>query len=897
MIFLKETIPETNRILITDDDPDELFATSRILTNAGFIVSQAVSGEEAIEKARHFEPDIMLVDVVMPDVDGYEVCRRIRCEKQFENISLILLSGISNTPLHKARGLDTGADDFISRPYNSKEFLSRIRSMLRVKAMEKQLRLQQEWMQTTLSSIGDGLIATDDRERIVYMNPTAEELTGWSSEDASGRRFTRVFNIVATDTSETVESPVSQVLQTGKPIALDDNITLIKKNCQILFISKSAAPILNADKQIIGTVVVFRDVTDKKGSEKELSQATVNWTTLLKSIGQLALVVDPKHQILEANDIALEKTGLTRESIVGKKCFELLHAEKTPPRDCPMVHAIQEKEQRSAETSLSNIEGNFITTCTPILNEAGKIVKLIHISTDISELKQIQLELKQSEHRYRMLFKSSSDPVLVVDETQMAIVDSNEAASRLYGYTHCEFVSMKIEDLSPSPSDVQAVRLSQNTNGTSMEYHRKKEGSVFPVEITANSFELNERKNTIITIRDISARVAADEQKREFETHLRRAQKLESLGTLAGGIAHDFNNILSSILGYTELSILDSQEGKSTIGNLNQIYSAGTRAKDLVSQILTFARQAPHHVEPVEIGIIVKEVCKFLRSSLPSTIEIFQDISSHAHVMADPTHIHQLLMNLCTNAGHAMEEKGGRLDIILSQTFLEGDSLATVPNVRQGEYIKLMVSDTGTGMPSSLFDKIFEPYFTTKKPEEGTGLGLATAHGIVKRCRGYITVSSEIGKGTCFCIYLPCAKKSGDVSPMDTGPIPCGDEHILFVDDEPSIVNYGSQLLKSLGYRVTKMVSSSEALDLFQSDPDRFDLVITDMTMPVITGEKLAYEIKKRSPEIPVILCTGYSKKISEETAHSLGVDALAFKPISKAELAETIRRLLDAVQ
>ena len=897
MIFLKKNIPEINRILITDDDPDELFATSRILTKAGYIVSQAASGEEGIEKARQFGPDIMLVDVVMPHVDGYEVCRRIRSEKQFDEVSLILLSSISNTPIHKAKGFDTGADDFISRPFNSTEFLSRIRAMLRIKAMEKHLRLQQEWMQITLSSIGDGLIATDDRERIVYMNPIAEELTSWTREEAAGRFFTKVFNIVGIDTGETADNIVRQVLKTGKPIKANDNVSLIKKNGQTLFISESAAPILNTDKQIIGGVVVFRDITEKKRSEKELTQATINWATLLKSIGQLALVVDPMHRILDANDIALEKTGLTRETIVGKKCFELLHAEKTPPRDCPMTIAIHEKEQRSAETTLSNIEGDFITTCTPILNDAGKIEKLIHISTDISELKQIQQALEQSEQRYRMLFKSSSDPVLVANEKSMAIVDTNEAASRLYGYNHHEFVSMKMADLSSTPSHNQAVRLFHNTNGTSMEYHRKKDGTVFPVEITASSFELNGGKNTIIAIRDISGRIAAEEQKREFESHLRRAQKLESLGTLAGGIAHDFNNILSAILGYTELSIMDVQKGNATTENLNQIYAAGMRAKDLVRQILTFARQSPHHVEPVKIGTIVKEVCNFLRSSLPTTIEICQEILPHAHVMADPTHIHQLLMNLCTNAAHAMEKNGGKLEIVLSQKYLDRKSLKNIHNVRQGEYIKLMVSDTGKGIPSSMFDKIFEPYFTTKTAEEGTGLGLSTAHGIVKGCKGYITVSSEIDKGTCFCIYLPSAKESGFVVASDKGPIPCGDEHILFVDDEPAIVNFGSQLLKSLGYQVTKMVSSSEALALFQADPKRFDLVITDMTMPVISGDKLAFEIKKRSPKIPVILCTGYSKKISDETTESLGVDALAFKPISKSELAQTIRRLLDAVK
>ncbi|MDO9263049.1 MAG: ATP-binding protein, partial [Desulfosalsimonadaceae bacterium] len=362
----------------------------------------------------------------------------------------------------------------------------------------------------------------------------------------------------------------------------------------------------------------------------------------------------------------------------------------------------------------------------------------------------------------------------------------------------------------------------------------------------------------------------------------------------AGGIAHDFNNILSSIIGYTELSLDDATENPILEDNLKEIYTAGMRAKDLVKQILTFARKTDEELKPIRVNAIARETLKLLRATVPTTIEIVHHLDSEALIMGNSTQVHQVLMNLCTNAVYAMEEAGGRLEINLSDTVIGNMKDTARLNLKPGEYIRITISDTGAGMPPELIHNIFEPYVTTKAPGKGTGLGLAVVHGIVKTYGGEITVDSEMGKGTVFSVYLPVIKNAVESRAVESQNLPSGTEHILIVDDEVPIVKFVGMILQRLGYSVTLQTGSKEALSLFQSDPQAFDAVVTDMTMPNMTGDLLAVELMKIRPDIPVILCTGYSNKISEDIAAEIGIRAFAYKPIVKADLAKTLRKVLD---
>tara|TARA_B100000614_G_scaffold260153_1_gene286361 strand:- start:1114 stop:2265 length:1152 start_codon:yes stop_codon:yes gene_type:complete len=367
---------------------------------------------------------------------------------------------------------------------------------------------------------------------------------------------------------------------------------------------------------------------------------------------------------------------------------------------------------------------------------------------------------------------------------------------------------------------------------------------------------------------------------------------MESIGNLAGGIAHDFNNILTSIIGFTELALTETKKGSSLEDSLQEVYAAGKRAKDLVKQILAFARRSDEKTRPIQPAIVAKEVVKFIRSAIPTTVEIRQDIHSESWIMGNATQVHQVLMNLCTNAAHALEDRGGILEIGVTDRFF--DSKDVPPDLSNGDYVEIKVSDTGVGIAPDILDSIFEPYFTTKGHGEGTGMGLAMAQGVVEGYGGKITVHSELGKGSTFRIYLPATKKQQAIAPYVKEKLPKGTEHILFVDDETAITKMGSQMLERLGYRVSCRTDSTGALALFRAKPDTFDLVITDMTMPKLTGDMLAVELMQIRPDIPVILCTGYSKKVSDRTASQIGIKAFAYKPMVMSDLAQTVRKVLD---
>jgi PAS domain S-box-containing protein len=390
--------------------------------------------------------------------------------------------------------------------------------------------------------------------------------------------------------------------------------------------------------------------------------------------------------------------------------------------------------------------------------------------------------------------------------------------------------------------------------------------------------------------REFEKRIALEKERKEMEIRLHQSQRMESIGTLAGGVAHDFNNILSAIMGFTQLAQARAENDSVLADDLNEIYRASLRAKDLVQQILTFARQSDEQAHPIKIGLIAKEVLKFIRSSIPSTIKIKQNIDTECRVLANPTQVYQVFLNLFTNASQAMD-KGGVLKVDLESAVLE----KSTGSLDAGDYVRTVVSDTGTGIKPENLSLIFEPYFTTRGTGEGTGLGLAVVHGVVKSLGGDIFVESILDRGTKFTFYLPLVKdtESGKQVPEDTCPVGSG-EHVLFVDDEKSISKLGKRMLQGLNYRVTALNDSRMALEVFEKKPHDFDAVVTDMTMPDMTGDRLAGKLKEIRQDIPVILCTGYHHFMSDEGMKNKGIDAVCEKPILRSELACAVRRLLD---
>ncbi len=515
----------------------------------------------------------------------------------------------------------------------------------------------------------------------------------------------------------------------------------------------------------------------------------------------------------------------------------------------------------------------------------------------VQERNKAEAALRESEKNYRELVQNANSIIMRMD-TEGKITFFNTYARNFFGYREEEIIGKNV---------VGTIVPERNIAGFDLALMIKDIGA-HPERYVSNENENIRRNGERVQVTWMNKAIYDEDgkvseilcvgidvtEKWQLEKRLAQAQKMESIGTLAGGIAHDFNNILSAVIGYTELSLIDIPKGSALQNNLQQVLKAGGRAKDLVRQILTFSRQHENELVPVKVSLIVNEALKLLRASLPTTIKMRHHIKSYLAVLTDPTNIHQVLMNLCTNASFAMQEEGGVLEVSLSDVDLDADFAKQHPDVKPGKFIRLIVSDTGYGMSPEVSERIFDPFFTTKKMGQGTGMGLSVVHGIVKSHGGTIIVESSPGKGSAFSVFLPAIESEETDQADQAQLVITGNERILFVDDEDFQADIGKRMLERLGYRVTAKTNSVEALDLFRQTPDEFDLVITDMTMPNMTGDVLAKKLISIRPDIPIIVCTGYSARINPDIIKEIGIKAMAMKPVVMKDIAQMIHRVLS---
>ena len=507
-------------------------------------------------------------------------------------------------------------------------------------------------------------------------------------------------------------------------------------------------------------------------------------------------------------------------------------------------------------------------------------------------------QLEESEDRFRQSFDHAATGIALVSLDHQ-IRASNRYLQQLLGYTEKELAGILLDDINtPEDRFIGREEMTRMIEGelTFSQFekrYRHKDGHAIWARV--NGSLLRDKKGKplhfIFHIQDLTAEKTAENDKRQLENQLRQAQKMEAIGTLAGGIAHDFNNILSAVGGYTELALLKLPEDSDIHDNLSNVKKAADRATDLVRQILAFSRQAEHEKVPLQISSVVKEALQLLRASLPAMIDINKTIdNAPLFIMADPTQIHQIVMNLCTNAMHAMQDDGGTLNVSLNPiTLSDGDTLLE-RHLRPGDYLRLTVADTGCGMDGQTLERIFDPYFTTKEKGKGTGLGLAVVHGIVESHGGMIKVSSIPGQGTTFDIYFPVADPQAHHQPQTSQANPGGTERVLFVDDEPMLVDLGKAMLAKLGYSVTGVNDPQKAYDIFKQNPENYDIVITDLTMPGLTGNRLAEKLSAIRPDMPILMCSGYVKDIGQHAFLS----GYIHKPITLRDLARSVREALD---
>nr|WP_321403638.1 response regulator [uncultured Desulfobacter sp.] len=659
------------KILIVDDKPENIFSLKKVMTDINAQIIEALTGNDALIASLNHEFALAILDVQMPEMDGYELAELLRCEEKTRSIPIIFASDVYPSDYHGFKGYQGGAVDFMVKPFETKILLNKVNIFLELDRQKKALAASKEELKKRVA------------ERTLELAEKNKELQA--------------------------------------------------------------------------------EIERREKAERTVRKTKKQWEDIFEAIGHMALVLDDNHTIIAANRSAVKQIGMLKKEMIGEKCHDILRGLKVPIPDCPVKNDTNGDASFSEET-IELFDKTYICSTTPVFEGDDNYTKFIKIFTDITRRKTLEKELLQ-------------------------------------------------------------------------------------------------------------------------------AHKMEAIGTLAGGIAHDFNNILSALIGFSQLALKNAEKDSLMEDDLTEILNCGLRAKDLVRQILTFARQSDEKYAYIHLDYIVKEVAKFIRATIPTAIELQTNVQSSAVIFANPTQIHQVLMNLCTNAAHAMKNDGGVLEINLSDLIIDKAATESIHDPEPGNYIKIEVSDTGTGITPQVMEKMFEPYFTTKDQGEGTGMGLAVVQGIVKDIGGIIQVKTALGQGTVFTIFIPIAEdKQMDKTHHDIK----GSESILLVDDEPAITKVGKRMLENAGYDVTIANTPHQAFNLFKENCEKFDLVMTDLTMPGMNGDKLTEKILEIRPDIPVVLCSGYQNKHVMDSKKKNIWYAFVQKPIEQETFINTIRTVLD---
>ena len=641
-------------------------------------------------------------------------------------------------------------------------------------------------------------------------------------------------------------------------------------------------------KDEIGQLVnAFNYMLDQiEARDNQIRASAKRYKALFESAND-AIFILHENSIIHFNLKAEQMFGYAQDELIGRP-FESLFSSSSPiimaanPTNAPMNFEI-ECIKKDGSTFFGEIN---ITTVTV---EGEEPLFQVFIR-DISERKAYEEELS----RLALALEHAAEDIMITDANGI-IQYVNPAFEKITGYSRSEALGRNPRFLKSGNHDEAFYREFWDTIKSGRIWkgkfvNKRKDGAIIEEEATVSPIITSngDIKGFVAIKRDVTQQV-------KLEKHLRQAQKMEAIGTLAGGIAHDFNNILAGIFGYTEIALHNLHDPNKVKSNLENLLKAAVRAKELVAQILTFSRAKETEPQPLHIKPIVKECLKLLKASLPKHIEIRDEILSDAMVFSDPVHIHQMIMNLCTNATHAIQESNGCILLRIEDECLEGDVKNIHPEARPGDYCKITVSDNGCGMPPEILDHIFEPFFTTKEEGKGTGLGLSIVHGIVKQAGGFILVKSEVGKGSTFEIFLPRLHHTQNTFVEKVAGPPRGlGEKVLVIDDEQSITHLAEEMLTMLGYKVVITNDGISGLEMLRDPNGDFDLVITDLSMPHITGVQIAQEVQNMGKKIPVILCSGFTANLGEQSLRELGVKKILKKPFTMDVLARIIREVLD---
>ena len=768
------------------------------------------------------------------------------------------------------------------------------------KLSDAALKASEEKYRILVQNANSIILRRDITGKITFFNEFAQRFFGYSEAEILGKSIVGTLVPEVESTGRDLRAMIEDIGKNPNKYINNINENMLRSGERV-WVAWTNKPILDDTGRVVEVLCIGNDFTQRKRTEEALRESDARFRTLVEGAPE-AICVHSAGRFLYLNPAMVSLFGAsTPEELLNTDILERVAPEyREFVRHRTALQIETGKKAPLMEQQCLRLDGSRVpveTTGVPIRFQ-GSDAHLVFIR-DITERKRSRQVLREREEICAAIVDQSPESIMLIDTDTLRFVEFNDATCDHLGYSREEFAKLTLFDLQGSLTRQEVTKRIQELvkagHGYFENKHRRKDGTLRDVMISNRAINIRGRQYLVGIWQDITERKRSEEEEARAEARFREAQKLEAIGTLAGGIAHDFNNILAPIIGYTELALEDIPYDDPMRYGLEQVLNAAMRAKVLVKQILAFGRSGEEQQKtPVEISSIVKEALDLLRASLPSSIEIRHSIEKGV-AFADATQIHQILINLCTNAAHAMDEKG-IMDLRLSRIDLSQTDLAdqSIVGVKPGPYLKLCVSDTGCGMDSATLQRIFDPYFTTKAVGKGSGLGLSVVNGIVKRHDGAIAVRSERGKGTTFSVYIPAmGREAGEVVEARQ-VLPTGAERILLVDDEQIIVELATTILEQLGYNVTPETNSMRALEIFRSNPGEFDLIVTDYTMPEMTGADLSKEIHKIRPDIPIMLCTGFSEKLTAEGARDLGVE-FVMKPLSMKQIAESIRKVLRA--
>lgn len=764
---------------------------------------------------------------------------------------------------------------------------------LELRRQTRELASSQERLSFALDATLDGLWDWNIPTGEVHFSPQWARLLGYSADEIP-MRVEFFFTVLHPEDVPRVQKVLEDHLQ-GKTEVKQDEVRLKMKGGEYRwFLDRGKVVTRDAAGTPLRMVGTITDITARKRTEAALLASENELRLITNKVPGPVSRVDRNLRYLFVNDHYEVTLGRRREEVLGASMPEILGPDLFRQAE-PNIRRALRGEQVTFETRSTAPGGNErfnLVNLIPDLDSAGKVVGFFVMALDITDRKRAEAALRISD----AALKSISQGVLItsVDGTILSV---NQAFCTITGYAEAGILGRSSQFLYEGLNDPRSLRALKNALHEGREFSgelsdRRADGSRFWNDLTVTPVrdERGELTHFICVIRDVS-------QRRRLEDQLRQVQKMEAIGQLAGGVAHDFNNILAAIIGNVELALMDTADGHPARESLHEIKNASARAKSLIQQILAFSRQQPQERRVITLGPVVQEALGFLRATIPAVVTVVSTTEPDLPpILGDPTQIHQIIVNLCTNAWHAMDDQPGCIEIALHSMTLEEGHVSRMAGMRAGRYACLSVKDSGKGMDTATLERIFDPFFTTKEPGKGTGLGLSVVHGIVQAHDGWINVSSQPGRGSTFQVFFPVTTTQEELTGETAPEFKRGDgHHILYIDDETSLVALAKRMLERFGYRVSGFSDSGQAMRHFRENPSAFDLVITDLNMPGYSGLQMAAEFLRLRKDLPVVLCSGRVTEDLKQRAFSAGIKDVLHKPNTSEELSKTVHRLIGS--